>query len=328
MSASPDTLGTSDAVRAELEALLGISDAALAGGVAALQDVLRDRENPEELARREMLDLVSTTAGVPFGAAADLIDPCISVELCVERGWPVRCFTACNCTGRCMKRLAIQDGGVFDELLQRLRDAHTRAEAGTDVPRAKRAQQILQGSVWRHTIEGVASPMLEALLADERAAAMEAEARASTGSVEATIVAVNAALQQRGCCKQGRLAFVGCSSDYLSYDRKRGSAGPRASTSRGKERLPVARAILADPCKLGCVPYLTAENATLYPSHSTHLFLGSPLSDNERFRVSSVRGPILRSKSRNCARSRGARNASRNGLGLGGMRLPKWVLGV
>jgi hypothetical protein len=227
MSASPDTLGTSDAVRAELEALLGISDAALAGGVAALQDVLRDRENPEELARREMLDLVSTTAGVPFGAAADLIDPCISVELCVERGWPVRCFTACNCTGRCMKRLAIQDGGVFDELLQRLRDAHTRAEAGTDVPRAKRAQQILQGSVWRHTIEGVASPMLEALLADERAAAMEAEARASTGSVEATIVAVNAALQQRGCCKQGRLAFVGCSSDYLSYDRKRGSAGPR-----------------------------------------------------------------------------------------------------
>ena len=64
-----------------------------------------------------------------------------------------------------------QDGEFFDEQLRLLREAHAAAEADADarMPRAKRATQILTSSKWRHEMEGVASPMLEALLVDEPA---------------------------------------------------------------------------------------------------------------------------------------------------------------
>lgn len=78
---------------------------------------------------------------------------------------------------------------------------------------------------------------LEALVADERAAAAQAAARARVGSVEAVTLEVNAQLVAKGCCQKGRLALLGCSTKFLSYRRKRGRiavapAGPRASVPR------------------------------------------------------------------------------------------------
>jgi hypothetical protein len=253
-SAAPQANVAEDAARTEMMALL--SSSGVGDGLTAMQDALRDLEDPEELARREMLLLGSSldahAIGSFFSAAAELIDPEISVDLCIDRGWPANCFTACVCVSRCMKRLAMQHGDVFDDLLRRLREARTRAEADAELPRAKRAQQILQGSTWRHSVEGVASPMLEALLVDERAAAAELEARAKEGSLEAVVLAVNAVLLQNGCCKQGRLAFLECSANYLSYDRRRG--GARASTSREKGRVPIRSARRVCVCSIGYDP--------------------------------------------------------------------------
>ena len=287
-SAAPEGTGPAGdeaAAAAELLMLLGNGDGktAMVTRLGFLQDALFSRGVSEELARREMLELASKSGN--FTAAVAAIDPDISPELCVERGWPASCFTACKCARRCMKILATQDGEFFDEQLRLLREAHAAAEADADarMPRAKRATQILTSSKWRHEMEGVASPMLEALLVDERAAATEAAAHAATGSVEAVIVAVNAALQQKGCCKKGRLALLACSSDYLSYSRKRRDTGARASASRAAERLPVELALLADPCRAGCAGYLSIENANTFIRKST-----------ER----SISGAIVRSHAR------------------------------
>lgn len=239
---------------AELMALLGGGEAANALG--SLQDALCQLEEPEELARREMLALASNSGN--FAAAVAAIDPNISLELCIERGWPACCFTACKCSRRCMIMVATQDGDFFDEQLRLLREAHATADADADTPRAKRAAEILTGSMWRHEMEGVSSPMLEALLIEEREAGAVAAARAATGSVEAVIVL------QKGCCKPGRLALLGCSPNYLTYRRKRGDAGARASVPRTIERLPVEQALLADPCRAGCVARLAAENARAF----------------------------------------------------------------
>lgn len=100
-----------------------------------------------------------------FKAVADAIHPTISMELCIERG---KCFTACNCGRLCMRALAMQDGELFDDLLQQMREAHARSQADADAPRAQRAKQILHGSAWRHDMVGVVSPLLAALIAEER----------------------------------------------------------------------------------------------------------------------------------------------------------------
>ena len=92
-----------------------------------LQDALFNCGVPEELARREMLELASKN-GI-FTAAVAAIDPDISPELCVERGWPASCFTACECARLCMKILATQDGEFFDEQLRLLREAHAFLQA-------------------------------------------------------------------------------------------------------------------------------------------------------------------------------------------------------
>jgi hypothetical protein len=129
------------AAAAELLMLLGDGEAttAMATRLGFLQDALFNCGVPEELARREMLELASKN-GI-FTAAVAAIDPDISPELCVERGWPASCFTACECARLCMKILATQDGEFFDEQLRLLREAHAAAEADADarMPRAKRA---------------------------------------------------------------------------------------------------------------------------------------------------------------------------------------------
>ena len=234
-AAADDTgpAGNEAAAVAELLMLLGGSDAT--SRLSVLQSAVGDCQAPEEFARRELLDIASKSgmSGI-FAAAAAIIDPDNLTELCIERGWPAGCFTACKCERRCMIIVATQDGEFFDEQLRLLRDAHAAAEvdANACTPRAKRAKEILTSSKWRHEMLGIDSPMLEALLVDERMAATEAAAYAATGSVEAVIVVVNAALRQKGCCKNGRLALLACSSNYLSYTRKRGEAGARSSKSR------------------------------------------------------------------------------------------------
>ena len=134
-----------------------LDDATFAASLRDIEDELYAREEPEELARRELLALASMSND-KFEAAVDAVDPTISKDLCVERGWPMQCFTACDSGRRCMKALATRDGDLFDDLLERMREGHSRAEADAETPRAVRAKQILHGSVWRHDMAGIASP--------------------------------------------------------------------------------------------------------------------------------------------------------------------------
>ena len=144
-------------MRAEILELLRTQGAAAASCLKPLRDELNTREDPEEIARRELLALASMSND-KFKAAVDALDPTISKGLCIERGWPMQCFTACDSGRRCMKALATRDGDLFDDLLERMREGHSRAEADAETPRAVRAKQILHGSVWRHDMAGIASP--------------------------------------------------------------------------------------------------------------------------------------------------------------------------
>ena len=70
--------------------LLGAGDAT--SHLDFLGRALQDCEAPEELARREMLELASNSG--LFAATVTAEFPDISPELCMERGWPAGCFTA------------------------------------------------------------------------------------------------------------------------------------------------------------------------------------------------------------------------------------------
>ena len=100
----------------ELQMLLRAGDAT--SHLDFLRHALQDCEAPEELARREMLELASNSG--LFAATVTAEFPDISPELCIERGWPAGCFTACECKRRCMIILAMQDGEFFDEQLSNL----------------------------------------------------------------------------------------------------------------------------------------------------------------------------------------------------------------
>ena len=254
--------GTEDEANARAE-ILALLPTNASNAIQAMRNVLHDDGDPEELVRRELAEL-TTSSDVHVGSIADAIDPQITAEECAERGWPWKIFSACSCARVCMKRLAAHKPELLDRLIDQLQTARAQAEADSETPRTQRAFKILVRSVWSKPMVGAESETLQSLLDDEQAATSEHAARPS-GPVEAAILDVNKVLLKEQCCRDGRRALLGCSKDYLSYHRKRGEAGPRAASApRTVERLSVEAAMLADPCRKNCVRHLSAQHAKMF----------------------------------------------------------------
>jgi len=149
-------------------AILALLPTNASNAIQAMRNVLHDDGNPEELARRELAEL-TTSSDVHVGSIADAIDPQITAEECADRGWPWKIFSACSCARVCMKRLAAHKPDLLDGLIGQLQTARAQAEADSETPRTQRAFKILVRSVWSKPMVGAESETLPSGPAGRRA---------------------------------------------------------------------------------------------------------------------------------------------------------------
>lgn len=259
VSSSSRALRSQCDIRAELKELL--KDPKLASAMRGrMQTRLFEDGNQEEWARAELLDLLGAKEDGPSKCFASFGGMDVTAEECLEHGWPSGCFTACTCASRCMVRLARRDNGAqIGAILQRLRSARKHDEAQPSSSE-RQAHAALEKSVWRSAGMSALSPLLQAVLQEEQAAA---QAQAPAGeSFDAVALKVNAELTELGCCRNGRVALLGLCRNWLSFKREVG--GARSASSRQKERGSVEQALAADPCVNGCVSVLSIQNAEMF----------------------------------------------------------------
>ena len=244
----PETLTEEAMVERSLLASLGGQGGAEMA--KAISDELRRQRRAAGDAKAETESSLLESLSDPDIAATLLckFNPDLS-ERCAEHDWPAAAFTACRHACGCLKALIADAEGeeILDAHTVRLQAARERDERAKLAPRLTAERRTFAG-----TFEGVVDPVLEAVLAGQRER-REQQQEALGESLETAQIAVANDLEQRGCCREVRAAFVARSAAWLSRPRKR-KHGERRTGDGGTRRalLPAAEALALPCCDRGC----------------------------------------------------------------------------